>query len=101
MWADLQGARARIGQALDVPTTLGYGPRYLHSTGQLHKGGPAASVFIQVLAESRRDREIPGTGYSFGRLIEAQADGDLAALRERGRRADRVSLDALLAWGAR
>jgi len=100
MWERLQAARGRVGERLGVATTLGYGPRYLHSTGQLHKGGPPSGVFVQVLEEPREDREIPGAGYTFGRLIAAQADGDLAALRERGRRAERVSLDALLSWGA-
>jgi hypothetical protein len=100
MWGRLQAARGRIGEKLGVATTLGYGPRYLHSTGQLHKGGPPSGVFIQVLEEPREDREIPGAGYTFGRLIAAQAAGDLAALRERGRRAERVSLEALLSWGA-
>jgi glucose-6-phosphate isomerase len=100
MWGRLQSARGRIGERLGVATTLGYGPRYLHSTGQLHKGGPPGGVFVQVLEEPREDREIPGAGYTFGRLIAAQAAGDLAALRERGRRAERVSLDALVSWGA-
>jgi hypothetical protein len=99
MWDRLQGARARIGEQLGVATTLGYGPRYLHSTGQLHKGGPPSGVFLQVFEEPTEDREVPGAGYTFGRLIAAQAQGDLAALRERGRRAARVSLDALLTWG--
>ena len=101
MWVDLQRARAAIGERYEVATTLGYGPRYLHSTGQLHKGGPATGVFVQVLQDVREDREIPGAGHTFGRLIAAQADGDLAALRERGARAQRVPLDTLLGWGAR
>jgi len=100
MWGRLQAARGRMRERLGVATTLGYGPRYLHSTGQLHKGGPPSGVFVQVLEEPREDREIPGAGYTFGRLIAAQAAGDLSALRERGRRAERVSLEALLSWGA-
>jgi glucose-6-phosphate isomerase len=99
-WGRLQAARGRIGERLGVATTLGYGPRYLHSTGQLHKGGPPTGVFLQIFEEPKEDREIPGAGYSFGRLIAAQAAGDLAALRERGRRVARVSMDALLEWGA-
>jgi transaldolase/glucose-6-phosphate isomerase len=99
-WRALQAARARIGERLGVAATLGYGPRYLHSTGQLHKGGPPTGVFVQVVQEPREDREIPGAGFTFGRLIQAQADGDLAALRERGRRVARVSLEALLEWTA-
>lgn len=100
MWARLQEARGRIGERLGVATTLGYGPRYLHSTGQLHKGGPETGLFVQVLEEPREDREIPGAGYTFGRLIAAQAAGELAALRERGRRVARVPLEVLLGWGA-
>ena len=98
-WTRLQDARRAIGERLGVATTLGYGPRYLHSTGQLHKGGPANGVFIQVFQEPSEDREIPGADYSFGRLIAAQAAGDLASLRERGRRVARVPLEALLALG--
>jgi transaldolase / glucose-6-phosphate isomerase len=97
-WEELQEARRRIGERLGVATTLGYGPRYLHSTGQLHKGGPNTGVFIQVFDEPKEDRPIPGREFTFGQLIAAQAAGDLAALRERGRRAARVPREALLAW---
>jgi transaldolase / glucose-6-phosphate isomerase len=97
-WDGLQAARARIRDRLGVATTLGYGPRYLHSTGQLHKGGPNTGVFLQVLDEPDRDLPIPGRPYTFGRLIRAQAAGDLAALRERGRRAGRVAGADLLNW---
>jgi transaldolase / glucose-6-phosphate isomerase len=97
-WQRLQSARARIRDRTGVATTLGYGPRYLHSTGQLHKGGPDTGVFIQVLEEPEQDRPIPGRPYTFGDLIAAQAAGDVAALRERGRRAVRVSLDDVVAW---
>ena len=93
----LVDARGRIGAALKVPTTLGYGPRYLHSTGQLHKGGPDTGVFVQVVEEPAEDRPIPGQPFTFGRLLAAQAAGDLAALRERGRRVGRVPLEDLLA----
>jgi transaldolase / glucose-6-phosphate isomerase len=96
-WRELQDARGRIGRALGVATTLGYGPRYLHSTGQYHKGGPNTGVFLQVIEEPKEDRPIPGD-LTFGRLIAAQAAGDLAALRDRGRRAGRVSRDALMSW---
>jgi transaldolase/glucose-6-phosphate isomerase len=99
LWSRLQDARARLGERLGVATTLGYGPRYLHSTGQLHKGGPNTGVFLQVFQEPAEDREVPRAGYTFGRLIAAQAAGDLAALRDRGRRAGRVSLESLLARG--
>jgi glucose-6-phosphate isomerase len=95
--AGIQAARERIGTSLGLPTTLGYGPRYLHSTGQLHKGGPNTGVFVQVVEEPAEDRSIPGQPFTFGRLLAAQAAGDLAALRERGRPAGRVSLEALVA----
>jgi transaldolase / glucose-6-phosphate isomerase len=100
MWRNLQSARTRVGERLGVATTLGYGPRYLHSTGQLHKGGPGTAVFVQVVEEHAEDRPIPGERFTFGQLMAAQAAGDLAALRERGRRAARVPLEDLLAWGA-
>ncbi len=73
--------------------TVGVGPRFLHSTGQLHKGGPADGHFLQVVQPPVRDIEIPGAATTFGALVRAQADGDLAALAERGRRVARVSAD--------
>ena len=75
-------------------TTVGYGPRFLHSTGQLHKGGPATGVFLQLTADVGQDLPIPGEGYSFGTLRNAQALGDLQVLRRRGRRVLRVHLGA-------
>jgi transaldolase/glucose-6-phosphate isomerase len=96
MWERLQAARARIRDRHGVATTLGYGPRYLHSTGQLHKGGPNSGVFLQVVQEPREDRAVPGRAFTFGDLIAAQAAGDLHALRERGRRVARVPLEDLL-----
>ncbi len=77
---------------LTVATTLGYGPRYLHSTGQLHKGGPDEGLFLQLLGHDPDDVDIPGQPYSFGVLKRAQARGDLAALRAHGRRVMRVCL---------
>jgi transaldolase/glucose-6-phosphate isomerase len=97
-WDRLQAARGRIRDRLGVAATLGYGPRYLHSTGQLHKGGPDTGVFLQVTDEPAEDRPIPGRPFTFGRLIFAQAAGDLAALRERGRRVSRVTTEDLVAW---
>jgi hypothetical protein len=97
-WDRLQRARGEIGRRTNAATTLGYGPRYLHSTGQLHKGGPRTGIFVQILEEPREDRPVPGERFTFGDLIRAQADGDLAALRERGARAGRVSLEALETW---
>lgn len=73
-------------------TTLGFGPRFLHSTGQLHKGGPDKGVFIQIVAEPEKDITIPGEGISFGTMERAQADGDIEALQARGRRVIRVKL---------
>jgi hypothetical protein len=75
--------------------TQGLGPRYLHSTGQLHKGGPNTVVAIQVVDDTGEELPIPGQRYGFGELIRAQAAGDFAALRERGRRVCRVRLEDL------
>jgi hypothetical protein len=72
--------RARLRDATRCATTAGYGPRFLHSTGQLHKGGPSTGWFVQLTADHPNDRAIPGWPYTFGRLIDAQADGDHAAL---------------------
>jgi transaldolase / glucose-6-phosphate isomerase len=75
--------------------TSGYGPRYLHSTGQLHKGGPATGVFLQVVDDTGEELPIPGQPFGFGKLIRAQAAGDYASLKERGRRVARVRLEDL------
>jgi transaldolase/glucose-6-phosphate isomerase len=75
------------------PLMRGLGPRYLHSTGQLHKGGPATGRFIQVVDDPGDELPIPGAPYGFRRLIAAQAEGDFEALRERGRRIVRVRLE--------
>jgi glucose-6-phosphate isomerase len=91
----LQRARLRLRDRLGVATTVGFGPRFLHSTGQLHKGGPNTVVAIQVVEPPAEDLEIPGRDFTFGRLLRAQADGDLAALRDRGRRVARVDLEGL------
>jgi glucose-6-phosphate isomerase len=64
------------------PTTFGWGPRFLHSTGQYHKGGPAEGVFLQILERTDVDLEIPGRPFTFGQLIEAQAAGDAVVLAE-------------------
>ncbi len=84
-----------------LATTVGYGPRFLHSTGQLHKGGPNLGLFLQLIDSPAHDLRVPGTDYSFGQLIRAQALGDYRALRQKGRRVLRVDLgpDARIGLG--
>jgi hypothetical protein len=72
--------RALLRDATHCATTAGYGPRFLHSTGQLHKGGAPIGWFLQLTADHPHDRPIPGWPYTFGRLIDAQAEGDFAAI---------------------
>jgi transaldolase/glucose-6-phosphate isomerase len=84
--------RDALGTATRCAATVGYGPRFLHSTGQLHKGGPASGVFLQIETTDARDAAVPGAAYSFGQLKLAQALGDSAALERRGRRVLRVRL---------
>lgn len=91
----LQKVRTRLRDRLKIATTLGFGPRFLHSTGQLHKGGPNTGVFIQVVDEPGIDLPVPGKDYTFRRLLDAQSAGDLEALRAHGRRVARVTLDEL------
>ncbi len=88
--ASLQRIRQSVGDTRRVATTLGFGPRFLHSTGQLHKGGPNTGVFLQITSDDRADIDIPGRGFSFGVLKQAQALGDFRVLTERGRRALRL-----------
>ncbi|MDX9863590.1 MAG: bifunctional transaldolase/phosoglucose isomerase [Anaerolineaceae bacterium] len=90
--AALQKFRAAIQKHTGLATTLGFGPRFLHSTGQLHKGGANTGLFIEITAEPREDLDIPGQGISFGNMERAQALGDLEALFARQRRAIRVHL---------
>jgi glucose-6-phosphate isomerase len=94
--ARIESARVALRDRLGVATTVGLGPRFLHSTGQLHKGGPDRGVFVQVLGDADVDVPIPGEDYGFAALEQAQADGDLLTLHERKRRAGRVRLDELL-----
>jgi glucose-6-phosphate isomerase len=89
---ELHALRMAVRDAVGVATTFGYGPRYLHSTGQLHKGGPNNGVFVIVTATPASDLEIPGEGISFGTLELAQALGDFASLDALGRRALHVHL---------
>lgn len=90
----LQGMRLSVRDKKRVATTLGYGPRFLHSTGQLHKGGPNSGVFIQVTADDAEDLKIPDEPFTFGILKDAQALGDFRCLSQRSRRAIRVHLGA-------
>jgi len=92
--AALTAMRQRVRDAKRVATCLGFGPRFLHSTGQAYKGGPNSGVFLQITADDARDLAIPGAKYTFGIVKAAQARGDLAVLRERGRRALRIHLGA-------
>lgn len=88
----LAALRSGITERLGVPVTLGYGPRILHSTGQMHKGGPNEGLFIQVTCDRSLDMKIPDEDYSFGTLLQAQALADLRALREINRRVAHVHL---------
>jgi transaldolase/glucose-6-phosphate isomerase len=90
--ARLQAVRAAWGRALGCATTLGFGPRYLHSTGQLHKGGPNTGLFLVITADDPEDVEIPELRRTFGELQRAQARGDVRALLARGRRVAHVHL---------
>jgi transaldolase/glucose-6-phosphate isomerase len=92
--AVLQEIRARVRERRRVATCLGFGPRFLHSTGQAYKGGPNTGVFLQITCDDARDLAVPGQRYTFGVVKAAQARGDLEVLAERGRRALRVHLGA-------
>ena len=87
----VERARAETGCVV----THGLGPRYLHSTGQLHKGGPNTGLFVQVVDDPGDEVSIPGRKLGFRRLIQAQAAGDFSSLEERGRRIVRVRLEDL------
>lgn len=88
----LRALREKLLDAAGIPVTLGFGPRFLHSTGQLHKGGPNSGLFLQLVDQPQTDLDVPGSGYSFGQLIRAQAVGDFRALIERKRRVLRINL---------
>lgn len=91
----LRAVRTALRDRFHVAVTVGFGPRFLHSTGQFHKGGPDSGVCIQVTQAHASDLDVPGRDYTFGRLFQAQADGDLAALRDAGRRCARIGLSEL------
>jgi len=86
--------RQRIGSQSRVCTTVGYGPRFLHSTGQLHKGGPNECVLLQIVSEHPDDVPVPGKDFSFGTVADAQALGDLQALLSLNRRVGRIVLES-------
>ncbi len=88
----LRSLRRALISHYHVTTTAGYGPRYLHSTGQLHKGGPGSGVFLQLVEQMQPDLAIPGKPFTFGTLAQAQAAGDIEALRSHHREAIAVSL---------
>jgi transaldolase/glucose-6-phosphate isomerase len=97
--AALGRIRTRVRDASRLATTAGYGPRYLHSTGQLHKGGPPTGVFLQIVQQESKDIEVPGQPYSFATLKQAQALGDLQSLQSRGYPVLRVNLGRSAAAG--
>jgi transaldolase/glucose-6-phosphate isomerase len=95
----IQAIRSHLRDALKVATTTGYGPRFLHSTGQLHKGGAASGVFMQLTADDQSDVPLPGEIFTFGVLKQAQALGDFQSLASRHRRAIRVHLGRNISAG--
>jgi len=97
--AALQRIRLRLRDTRHTATTLGYGPRFQHSTGQLHKGGANTGLFLQFVANTHDDLSIPDAPYTFGTLKAAQALGDLQSLQAHGRRVIRVDLGADIAAG--
>jgi len=97
----LQAMRHRVRDAQRVATCLGFGPRFLHSTGQAYKGGPNRGVFLQLTCDDAHDLPVPGQRYTFGVVKAAQARGDFEVLAERGRRALRVHLGSDVSAGLR
>jgi transaldolase/glucose-6-phosphate isomerase len=97
----VQTVRHRVRDKKRVATCLGFGPRFLHSTGQAYKGGPNSGVFVQITCDDGRDLPVPGQKYAFGVVKAAQARGDFQVLAERGRRALRVHLGRDVAEGLR
>lgn len=95
----IQRFRMLVRDQKQVATCLGFGPRFLHSTGQDYKGGPNTGVFLQITADHAADLAIPNAKYTFGVVIDAQAAGDLAVLQQRGRRALRVHLGSDVSKG--
>jgi transaldolase/glucose-6-phosphate isomerase len=98
---ELQAIRHLVRDHRRVATCLGFGPRFLHSTGQAYKGGPDTGVFLQITCDDKQDLPVPNRAYSFGVVKAAQARGDFEVLAERGRRALRVHLGADVLAGLR
>ncbi|MHB8625245.1 MAG: bifunctional transaldolase/phosoglucose isomerase [Aggregatilineales bacterium] len=98
---ELSAIQRRLRHAYKRAITLGFGPRFLHSTGQLHKGGPNTGVFVQITVSDKIDPHIPGAAYGFSTLKQAQAAGDLQSLREHGRRVIRLHLGSNAVAGLR
>ncbi len=94
---ELEAVRLALRDEFKVATTFGIGPRFLHSTGQLHKGGPATGIFLQVVGDDASDAAIPDQDFTFSELKHAQADGDLATFASHGLRAVRTTLAELTA----
>ena len=92
--ADLADVRAALAARTARPVTFGWGPRFLHSTGQFHKGGPAEGVYLQITADPQADLPVPGRDFTFGQFIAAQAGGDAQVLAEHGRPVLRLHLTA-------
>jgi transaldolase/glucose-6-phosphate isomerase len=88
----LQSIRGLVRDRAKVATTVGFGPRFLHSTGQAHKGGPNSGVFLQITADAPEDAPVPGQRYTFATIELAQARGDFEVLASRGRRLLRAHL---------
>ena len=88
----IKALRNIIASKIGKPVTFGWGPRFLHSTGQFHKGGQSNGSFLQITAGFEKDYEIPGKNFSFGTLIMAQAIGDQKALEKRGLKTMRLHL---------
>jgi hypothetical protein len=90
---ELSKLQGEVRDATRLASTFGFGPRYLHSTGQLHKGGPNTGLFLQATVDGGADIPIPGQPYGFATLFAAQGRGDLEVLQARGRRALRVHVE--------
>jgi hypothetical protein len=96
--ATLEAGRRKIVESYGIATSAGFGPRYLHSTGQLHKGGPPTVRALVILDPPAEDVAIPGSPYGFARLVSAQAAGDARALEAANRRVARTTWTRFEEW---